>query len=129
MIHDEKKTVFVRPNIFWHRERVSLVQLEAQNNQGSAVLWFTGLSGAGKSTVAHAVEEYLHQQGLRTIVLDGDKVNFPITETDKKEVWRKRLKYLVLSRYADMIEEREKNKLKSKTISIDSAATKNYFCY
>ena len=59
------------------------------------------------------------------IVLDGDKVNFPITETDKKEVWRKRLKYLVLSRYADMIEEREKNKLKSKTISIDSAATKN----
>jgi adenylylsulfate kinase len=91
MIHDEKKTVFVRPNIFWHRERVSLVQREAQNNQGSAVLWFTGLSGAGKSTVAHAVEEYLHQQGLRTIVLDGDNLRHGLcgdlgfSEVDRRE--------------------------------------------
>lgn len=91
MIHDEKKTVFVRPNFFWHRERVSLVQREAQNNQGSAVLWFTGLSGAGKSTVAHAVEEYLHQQGLRTIVLDGDNLRHGLcgdlgfSEVDRRE--------------------------------------------
>jgi adenylylsulfate kinase len=38
------------------------------------VLWFTGLSGAGKSTIAHAVEELLHQKGYHTFVLDGDNV-------------------------------------------------------
>ena len=57
------------------------------------------------------------------IVLDGDKVNFPTSEADKVEVWRKRLKYLVLSRYADLIEDREKNKLKS--LTPDTASNKN----
>lgn len=37
-------------------------------------MWFTGLSGAGKSSLAHAVEEKLHQLGCRTFVLDGDNV-------------------------------------------------------
>ncbi len=58
------------------------------------------------------------------IVLDGDKIIFPITENDKKEVWRKRLKYLVLSRYSDMVDDREKNKVKSTTKTPDNAATK-----
>lgn len=47
------------------------------------------------------------------IVLDGEKVNFPTTEEERKEVWRKRLKYLVLTRYSDMIDDRGKNKGKS----------------
>ena len=47
---------------------------ETLNNHRSAILWFTGLSGAGKSTVAHAVEERLHQLGCRTFVFDGDNV-------------------------------------------------------
>jgi len=38
------------------------------------ILWFTGLSGAGKSTVAHALEERLHMMGTSTFVLDGDNV-------------------------------------------------------
>ena len=59
------------------------------------------------------------------IILDGDKVNYPTTETDKKEVWRKRLKYLVLSRYSDMVDDREKNKLKSTTNTPDTATSKN----
>ena len=58
------------------------------------------------------------------IILDGDKVIYPTTETDKKEVWRKRLKYLVLSRYSDMVDDREKNKVKSTTITPDTAASK-----
>jgi adenylylsulfate kinase len=41
---------------------------------GSAILWFTGLSSAGKSTLAHAVEEHLHQAGCLTFVFDGDNV-------------------------------------------------------
>jgi adenylylsulfate kinase len=47
---------------------------EQQNSHRSVILWFTGLSGSGKSTVAHAVEEELHQAGCRTFVFDGDNV-------------------------------------------------------
>ena len=44
------------------------------NRHKSVILWFTGLSGAGKSTIAHAVEEQLYQLNCRTFVLDGDNV-------------------------------------------------------
>jgi adenylylsulfate kinase len=43
-------------------------------DQHSMVLWFTGLSGSGKSTIAHAVEEKLYEQGRLTYVFDGDNV-------------------------------------------------------
>lgn len=46
------------------------------------------------------------------IILDGDKLSYPKTEADKKEAWRKRLKYLVLGKYSDMLEDRENNKNK-----------------
>ena len=42
-----------------------------QNNHKSVVLWFTGLSGIGKSTLAHAAEEELHKISCRTMALDG----------------------------------------------------------
>jgi len=44
------------------------------HNHKSAVLWFTGLSGSGKSTMAHAVEDSLHKSGISTFVLDGDNI-------------------------------------------------------
>ena len=44
------------------------------NSHKASVLWFTGLSGSGKSTVANALEQVLHQQGIRTYILDGDNV-------------------------------------------------------
>ena len=47
---------------------------EALNKHKSAIIWFTGLSGVGKSTLAHAVEDYLHKEGIRTYVLDGDNI-------------------------------------------------------
>ncbi len=62
------------PNTVWHRATVTRARREALDGHKSAVLWFTGLSGAGKSTIAHAAEEYLHQLGCRTYVLDGDNV-------------------------------------------------------
>lgn len=52
------------------------------------------------------------------IMLDGEKLNFPVTDADRKEVWRKRLKYMVLTKYSDMIEDREKNKGKSAELVI-----------
>ncbi len=44
------------------------------NGHQGKVLWFTGLSGSGKSTIANAVEQKLHKQGIRTYILDGDNV-------------------------------------------------------
>lgn len=43
------------------------------------------------------------------VVLDGDKLNFATSEKDRRELWRKRLKYMTLTRYYDLLEEREKN--------------------
>ncbi len=61
-------------NILWHHATVTRIRREKINEHRSICLWFTGLSGAGKSTVAHALEEKLHNMGCRTYVLDGDNV-------------------------------------------------------
>ena len=71
-MNNEKKTTSA--NVVWHHATVTRARREVQNGHRGAILWFTGLSGAGKSTVAHAVEESLHQMGCRTFVLDGDNV-------------------------------------------------------
>ncbi len=62
------------PNVVWHKAKVSRADRERRNNHRSVVLWFTGLSASGKSTLAHAVEERLHGMGCNTFVLDGDNV-------------------------------------------------------
>lgn len=61
-------------NVVWHHATVTRDRRQDQNGHKSAILWFTGLSGAGKSSLAHAVEERLHQMSCRTFVLDGDNV-------------------------------------------------------
>lgn len=60
--------------VFWHCATVTRQRREAQNGHTSVIVWFTGLSGAGKSTIAHATEEALHRLGCRTFVFDGDNV-------------------------------------------------------
>jgi adenylylsulfate kinase len=49
------------------------------NRHGSGLLWFTGFSGAGKSTIAHGVEKELFKRGVRSYVLDGDNVRHGIS--------------------------------------------------
>jgi len=61
-------------NVVWHHATVTRKRREEQNGHKGTILWFTGLSGSGKSSLAHAVEEQLHQRGCRTFVLDGDNV-------------------------------------------------------
>jgi len=61
-------------NIIYHQASVTRQRRNKLNNHRSIVLWFTGLSGSGKSTIAHALEEKLFQKGCRTFVLDGDNV-------------------------------------------------------
>lgn len=50
------------------------------NNHKSCVLWFTGLSGSGKSTIANEVEKQLFQQGKRLYTLDGDNIRLGINK-------------------------------------------------
>lgn len=61
-------------NTVWHHATVTRDRRAELSKHKSVVLWFTGLSGAGKSTIAHAVEEQLYQKGYHTFVLDGDNV-------------------------------------------------------
>ena len=61
-------------NTVWHNATVTRERRENRNKNRGAVVWFTGLSGAGKSTIAHSVEERLFQTGCLSYVFDGDNV-------------------------------------------------------
>jgi bifunctional enzyme CysN/CysC len=63
-----------RSPIYWHHLDVDQAARAALKSQRPAVLWFTGLSGAGKSTIANLVEKRLLVQGRHTMTLDGDNV-------------------------------------------------------
>jgi bifunctional enzyme CysN/CysC len=59
-----------------HRQALSITRTAREHLNGHVgrVIWFTGLSGSGKSTIANALEKALHAQGMRTYILDGDNV-------------------------------------------------------
>lgn len=61
-------------NIVWHEHTVKREDREKLLNQKGAVLWFTGLSASGKSTIANEVVYQLHKSGKLTLVLDGDNI-------------------------------------------------------
>ncbi len=62
------------PKVVWHAHAVQRDEREKLLKQRGCVVWFTGLSGSGKSTVANAVDALLHQRGATTFVLDGDNI-------------------------------------------------------
>ena len=86
-----QQTTTALTNVVWHHATVTRERREQQNGHRSALLWFTGLSGAGKSTIAHMVEEELHRLGCHTFVLDGDNVrhglcaDLTFSEADRQE--------------------------------------------
>ncbi len=61
-------------NVVWHDHHVSHEERVAKRNQRPAILWFTGLSGSGKSTIANALEVELLKRGAFSYLLDGDNV-------------------------------------------------------
>ncbi len=61
-------------NIVWHLHHVNKDDRAKHKNQRPCILWFTGLSGSGKSTIASAVEQKLFELGHHTYILDGDNV-------------------------------------------------------
>jgi len=64
----------MQENIIPNQFSVSKNQRSQLNNHGSFLIWFTGLSGSGKSTIANALEKELHKMNIRTYLLDGDNV-------------------------------------------------------
>ena len=78
-------------NIHWQPLLVGKAERAALKRQKPTILWFTGLSGAGKSTVANIVEQRLHMVGHHTMLLDGDNVRHGLcrdlgfTEADRVE--------------------------------------------
>jgi bifunctional enzyme CysN/CysC len=78
-------------NVHWHAVDIDRKQHAGLKNQRPAVLWFTGLSGSGKSTIANLVEKKLHRMNRHTFLLDGDNVRHGLnkdlgfTEADRIE--------------------------------------------
>jgi len=61
-------------DIVWHDHKITRAERAANKNQKPCLLWFTGLSGSGKSTIANALDVALHERGYHTFLLDGDNV-------------------------------------------------------
>lgn len=78
-------------NVHWQALDINKKARSALNHQTPRVLWFTGFSGSGKSTIANTVEKMLHAQGKHTFLLDGDNVRHGLnrdlgfTEEDRVE--------------------------------------------
>ena len=64
----------MKENIIRHNFSVNKKVRSEIKNHSNLVLWFTGLSGSGKSTIANALEVFLVERGLHTYILDGDNV-------------------------------------------------------
>ncbi|OVE81637.1 adenylyl-sulfate kinase [bacterium K02(2017)] len=61
-------------NVFWQQTKISKQDRQKLNQHKSFILWFTGLSGAGKTSLAVNLEQKLFNLGMRTYILDGDNV-------------------------------------------------------
>jgi len=81
----------IQKNIIPHDFAVTKAERNAKNNHPSFLIWFTGLSGSGKSTIANQVEIALHNMEIKTYLLDGDNVrkglnnDLTFTEADRNE--------------------------------------------
>ena len=72
VIHTHKRMSNIE--VYWHEHAVSRQEKENLNGTKGCVVWFTGLSASGKSTIANIVDHLLHKEGKRSFVLDGDNV-------------------------------------------------------
>ncbi|MBC8550659.1 MAG: adenylyl-sulfate kinase [Candidatus Brocadiales bacterium] len=82
-------------HVIWHERAIERVDFNKMNKHKSGLVWFTGLSGSGKSTIAHAVQHALFEKSVRAYVLDGDNVrhglnsNLGFDRDDRKENLRR----------------------------------------
>lgn len=82
-------------NVIWHETMVNRSERNRMNKHRSGLIWFTGLSASGKSTICHHLEKALFDRGIRSYVLDGDNVrhginsNLGFSREDRKENLRR----------------------------------------
>lgn len=62
------------PDVYWHEHNIKKESRQKLHGHESFIIWFTGLSGSGKSTIANALERKLHEKGNSTYLLDGDNI-------------------------------------------------------
>lgn len=67
-------------NVTWHDHKVGKDERSKLNGHKGAVLWFTGLSACGKSTIANTVDHLLHSEGKHSYVLDGDNIRMGLNK-------------------------------------------------
>lgn len=78
-------------NITWHEASITKVERQQKNGYKSFILWFTGLSGSGKSTIANSLAKTLFNKGIQAYVLDGDNIRHGLnrdlgfSDDDRKE--------------------------------------------
>jgi adenylylsulfate kinase len=84
-----------RSHVVWHEEYIKRGDRNRLNNHKSGLVWFTGLSASGKSTIAHRVDNELFKKSVRSYVLDGDNVrhglnrNLGFSREDRRENLRR----------------------------------------
>ena len=82
-------------HIIEHSYKLKRADREKANGHKAACLWFTGLSGSGKSTIANIIEQELFERGVKTFILDGDNIrkglckDLSFTEEDRAENLRR----------------------------------------
>lgn len=87
----ELKNINLPSNAVWHKCTVSPQDRARLLGQVPRCIWLTGLSGAGKSTIANALDATLHENGIKSFLLDGDNVrhglnkDLGMTESDRAE--------------------------------------------
>lgn len=70
----------MKNNIVWHQHQISKEDHSIQKSQKPCILWFTGLSGSGKSTIANALESQLYAMDKHTYLLDGDNIRHSLNK-------------------------------------------------
>ncbi len=81
----------MRENIIWHDQKITRKDREDLLGQKGKVIWLTGLSGSGKSTIASELAKKLHKEGFLTYILDGDNIRHGLnrdlgfSDADRKE--------------------------------------------
>jgi adenylylsulfate kinase len=68
------------PNLFWHRQDVPKKARQLLHGHKSFIIWFTGLSGSGKSTIANRLDRALYREAVSTYLLDGDNIRMGLNK-------------------------------------------------
>jgi len=72
--HSIFSLLYMNENIFWQKANITLLDREELNKHKGAVIWLSGLSSSGKSTIALVLEEKLFSMGCKSFILDGDNI-------------------------------------------------------